>query len=116
MRLPLRVRTQAELVLAKYCREHIPPAMSDQVRLEYEVRGLTAILVERRPPWPSQTPDEEWLRIPIARLPYAVDSARRSLDWPDSDDRWHRYQFTGATTLAGLLREVDRDPTGIFWG
>src|SRR5438445_2923384 len=29
-----------------------------------------------------------------------VDSPRWTLDWPDSDDRWHRYQFTGAKTLA----------------
>ncbi|TMG63359.1 MAG: DUF3024 domain-containing protein [Chloroflexi bacterium] len=116
MRLPVRVRTQAEFVLAKFCREQIAPAVADQVRLEYEVHGLTAILVERRPPWPSQTPDEEWQRIPIARFRFTVDSARWTLDWPDRDDRWHRYEFTGAKTLAGLLREVDRDPTGIFWG
>ncbi len=116
MRLPVRVRTQAEFVLAKFCREHIPRAMSDQVRLEYEIHGLTAILVERRPAWPSQMLDPEWLRIPIARFRYSVDSSRWTLDWPDRDDRWHRYQFTGAKTLAGLLRAVDRDPTGIFWG
>ena len=60
MRLPVRVRTQAEFMLAKFCSEHIPPAMSNQVRLEYEVHGLTAMLVERRPTWPSQTLDEEW--------------------------------------------------------
>ena len=75
MRLPVRVRTQAEFVLAKFCCEQIAPAVADQVRLEYEVHGLTAILVERRPPWPSQTPDEEWQRIPIARFRFTVDSA-----------------------------------------
>jgi hypothetical protein len=76
MRLPVRVRTQAELALAKFCDEHIPPAREDQVRLEYEIHRLTAILVERRPPWPSQTPDDEWLRIPIARFRFTVDSER----------------------------------------
>ena len=116
MRLPVRVRRQAEFVLAKFCRERIPRAMSAQVRLEYDVHGLTAVLVARRPTWPSQTLDEEWLRIPIARFRYSVDPSRWTLDWPDSDDRWHRYQFTGAKTLAGLLRAVDSDPTGIFWG
>jgi len=93
MRLPVRVRTQAEFVLAKFCREQIAPSVADQVRLEYEVHGLTAILVERRPPWPSQTPDEEWQRIPIARFRFTVDSARWTLDWPDRDDRWHRCEI-----------------------
>lgn len=93
MRLPMRVRKQAEFALAKFCRERVPPAMSDQVRLEYEVHGLTAILIESRPPWPSQRPDKEWLRIPIARFRFTVDSGRWTLDWPDSDDRWHRYQW-----------------------
>jgi len=49
MRLPVRVRRQAEFVLAKFCRERIPRAMSAQVRLEYDVHGLTAVLVEPLP-------------------------------------------------------------------
>ena len=109
MRLPVRVRTQAEFVLAKFCREQIAPSVADQVRLEYEVHGLTAILVERRPPWPSQTPDEEWQRIPIARFRFTVDSARWTLDWPDRDDRWaslriHRCQNAGRPVARGGSR------------
>jgi Protein of unknown function (DUF3024) len=116
MRLPVRVRAHTELILARFCRERVPSAMSGQVRLEYEIHGHQVILVERRPPWQSQTPDEEWLRTPVARFRFVNDPAGWTLDWPDRDDKWHRYQFTSAKTLAGLLREVDRDPTGIFWG
>ncbi|HEY7139443.1 MAG TPA: DUF3024 domain-containing protein [Methylomirabilota bacterium] len=33
------------------------------------------------------------------------------------DRRWHAYQALPAgPSLALLLEEVDRDPTGIFWG
>ena len=53
---------------------------------------------------------------PDRSIPLYGRLCRWTLDWPDRDDRWHRYEFTGAKTLAGLLREVDRDPTGIFWG
>lgn len=116
MRLPVKERTQAEFALAKFCQQRITPAMRAQVRLEYAIRGLAAILVERRPPWPSPTPDEEWLRILVARFRFAAKTATWTLDWRDSDERWHPYAFTRAKTLVGLLREVDRDPTGIFWG
>src|SRR2546425_698822 len=53
MRLPVRVRTQAEFVLAKFCREQIAPAVADQVRLEYEVHGLTAIVCTKFHPLAS---------------------------------------------------------------
>ena len=90
--------------------------MVDQVRLEYEIHGITAFLFERRRPWPLQRSDEEWSKTAIARFRFAANSARWTLDWPDSNSRWHRYELTGAGTLDDLLSEVGRDPTGIFWG
>lgn len=48
MPLSARERSQAELALGKLCQKHVPPAMVGQVRLEYEIDGITAILFERR--------------------------------------------------------------------
>jgi len=47
MRLPVLVRRRAEITLARFCRDRVPSAKSDQVRLEYEIPAHTAILVER---------------------------------------------------------------------
>jgi len=39
------------------------------------------------------------------------------LYWADRNSRWHEYVEAGPTyELEDLLREVDEDPTGIFWG
>ena len=116
MPLSERVRSQAESTLAKFCQNHTPQAMVDQVRLEYEIHGFTAFLFERRRPWPLQRSNDEWSKNAVARFRFAANTAKWTLDWPDSNSRWHRYEFTSAATLAGLLREVDRDPTGIFLG
>jgi hypothetical protein len=40
-----------------------------------------------------------------------------TLYWRDSDGGWHVYRDIPPTaTIDDLLREVDRDPTAIFWG
>ena len=51
--------------------------------------------------------------------PASFERRRRewTLFWRDRNHRWHRYKYTAPTTeIARLLEEIDRDPTGIFWG
>lgn len=73
-------------------------------------------LIERRAPWrPEFGP--EWTRSPVARLRWSVRSRDWTLFWRDRNLRWHRYDYAAPTSdIATLLDEIDRDPTGIFWG
>jgi hypothetical protein len=117
MGLPELVRRQAERELAAYCEHRVPASVRDQVRLEYEFRGNSATIIERRVPWHPALEGESWTRMPIAQLRYDPERGRWTLFWPDRNTRWHEDDgVSPAKTLAPLLAEVDEDPTGIYWG
>jgi hypothetical protein len=100
----------------RWCEQRVPEHTRDQVRVDCEVgpRGLT--ILERRPPWNAGA-GADWSSLPVARLMYAKSSKLWSLHWRDRNLRFHRYdQLEPAATVAPLLAELDRDPTGIFWG
>lgn len=55
--------------------------------------------------------------MPIAQFRYDVGSDRWTLYWPDRNSRWHLDDNVDPSPdIATLLAEVDRDPTGIYWG
>ena len=72
--------------------------------------------MECRPPWrPEGGP--EWTRFPIARLRYTKANGRWSLFWRDRHLRFHAYdRLSPSVHVDDLLREIDADPTAIFWG
>ena len=73
-------------------------------------------VVECRPPWRADD-GSEWTRHPIARFRYTQSTGQWSLFWRDRNLRFHAYDLVSQTPrLEDLLREVDRDPTAIFWG
>jgi DUF3024 family protein len=116
MDLPWDVRTRAEIDLSQLCERRVPVQVRHQVRLDFEIRGVNATLVERRVPWRPRSSDEPWTRLAVARFRYDPVSGRWALDWPDRNGRWHAYDRKSTGTLGELLAEIDADPTAIFWG
>jgi hypothetical protein len=115
--LPELVRRHAEEDLEKYCAKRLPSRLYREVRLEYEVRGNSVTLVERRAPWNRAMEGQPWTRMPIAQFRYDVGSRRWTVYWPDRNTRWHVDDDVEPSPALGLLlAEVDRDPTGIYWG
>jgi len=101
---------------SRWCERRIPAQYRAGLRLELEVAGQAITIVERRPPW---RPDlhREWSRSPVARLRYNATTRRWTLYWRDRNQRFHRYDLHPLSArLEDLLAEIDRDPTGIFWG
>ncbi len=71
---------------------------------------------ERRAPWPEGS-RAEWTRFPIARLRYTSPAKTWSLYSRDRNLRFHAYDRAAPSpSVEELLNEIDRDPTGIFWG
>jgi Protein of unknown function (DUF3024) len=100
----------------RYCEERVPPNLADQVRIEVVVERGALIVVEQRPPWREDF-GPEWTTSTIARLRYVATKELWTLYCCDADGRWHRYPYIGATPkVEPLLAEIERDPTGIFWG
>lgn len=100
----------------RWCAAKVPEDALYQVRVECEVQPRYLTIVERRAPWrPELGP--EWTRLPVARLHYTKASCTWTLYWRDRNSKFHVYDLIRpADNIAELLAEIDRDPTGIFWG
>lgn len=99
-----------------FCEQRIPPHALHQVRLELVATRGSVTIVERRAPW-REGIRPEWTSHGVARLRYTAASSRWTLYWRDRNERWHVYDPIGPTPdIRALINEIDRDPTGIFWG
>lgn len=100
--------------IRKYCDARVPKRLRDELRVEVGVRGKSVTIYDCRPPWhPNLT---EWSRMPIAQLRYDPDTKRWTLYCSDRNSRWHPYYFIDPGSVDDLLKEIDEDPTCIFWG
>jgi hypothetical protein len=99
-----------------YCEQRNDPGTSDQLRVEAQVEPTAVTIVERRAPW---SPDlgQERTTVGVARLRYTATRREWTLQSSDSNGRWSRYDYINPVARVDvLLNEIDRDPTGIFWG
>jgi hypothetical protein len=69
-----------------------------------------------RAPWRDDY-GPDWTSFPIARLRYTATTNTWILYWRDRHLKFHRYDMIDPTPqIEDLLTEIDRDPSGIFWG
>jgi len=48
---------------------------------------------------------------------YDAKTGKWTLYCADRNDRWHKYpELPSTKNIDAILSEIDRDPTGIFWG
>ena len=100
-----------------FCETRTPEDLRDEIRLDVSRRGRSITIHESRPPWDPERIGPEWTSTSVAQLRYDGSAGSWSLYCSDSGGRWWKYDGIGpAATVGPLLREIDRDPTGIFWG
>jgi hypothetical protein len=103
-----------ETKLAKYCERRIPEHARSQVRIAFKLRGNTVTLSEERPLFADPS---TWVSVTVAQFRFDPAGNKWTLYCADRNSRWHQYEgMEPHGDLDKLLREVDRDPTGIFWG
>ncbi|MHB1050722.1 MAG: DUF3024 domain-containing protein [Bacteroidota bacterium] len=108
------VRHQADSIMTAYCGRRVPLEVRDQIRLHHEFRGDTVTLFEDRPGWKNP---ETWTHQPIAQFRFNSDDGQWTLYCADRNSRWHLYDLVQPTSnLEKLLKAVDEDQTGIFYG
>ena len=114
MALPNDIQRKVEDALREFCEMRIPEHVRDQIRLTFTIRGNTVLLSEERPRWNNPS---EWINIKIAQFRFDNLTNKWSLNCRDRNCKWHNYTLVRTTRdINALLIEVDRDPTGIFWG
>lgn len=114
MPLPELTKAAVSKKLSQFCNDRVPPHIRDKVRLDFEFRGNNVTLLEIRPVWndPSQ-----FTHMPVAQLRFENDDLKWTLYCCDRNSKWHIYKNVKATTnIDTLIKEIDADPTGIFWG
>ena len=114
MALSELIRKQVEKTLEPFCENRIPPHVRDKVRLKFSFRGESVSLFEERPYF--QDPSQ-WTSSPIAQFRFNSEDKTWSLYYPDRNSKWHSYERAKPSRqFTHLLRAVEHDPTGIFWG
>jgi hypothetical protein len=110
MALPEIEQERVDRLLGQLCEQRAVP---DQVTLHYDSRGGRVTLTESRPLFIDPA---VWNEIKIAQFEYSPESRNWTLYWYDRKNRRQPYP-TGRNrdTLEKLIREVNSDPTGIFW-
>ncbi len=114
MAIPELTRRRAEKLLQQLIERRISPRVRDQIRMSVETRGNNVTLLEHRPVW--RMPGK-WTDGKVAQFRYDLASERWTLYWSNRHGRWLRYPPKRPTAnIATLIREVDEDPAGAFWG
>jgi hypothetical protein len=114
MPLPPLVKQLIEKKLTAYCQRKIPAHLHNEIRLNFKFRGNTVTLYESRPAF--RMPDQ-WSEIPVAQFRYDPQDNLWTLYCADRNSRWHPdMEIDPVKDFDLLLQEVDRDPTGIYWG
>jgi hypothetical protein len=105
---------QAERLLRPFIVRCEQAGVGDQVRVGYRIERSSVVLFESRIHWKNRT---DWLEHRVAKFQFVATINRWRLFCQFSDLEWRGYApLPEAETLAELVREVDADPTGIFWG
>lgn len=101
-------------ILEKFCNKRIPAELKDQIKLEFDIRGNYVTLFERRRYFKDP---KQWTKGKIAQFRYDSNDNKWILYWWRHTGKWYKYKDINARNdLQDLVEEVDKDPTGIFWG
>jgi len=104
-------------LIEQYCAEASPAEFASEAKVECVVAGTTVTIVEASRLDAER--DEDWLRVPNARLTFADNGW--TLHCFDANSKQIRYDtwepdFVQPTTIDAVLAEIEADPTSIFWG
>jgi len=111
--LPEIDRRRVDKLLALFD-AHVPARARDKVRYGHSFRGNSVTLFERRPRYNDPS---VWGQLAVAQFRRNARTRLWSLYCRDRNERWHLYEGVAPTQkLSSLVVEVQRDPTGIFFG
>ncbi|MDO8686000.1 MAG: DUF3024 domain-containing protein [Clostridiales bacterium] len=103
-----------ETKLKEYCERRIPIDIRDQVKLIFKVMRDKVTLIETRPYFRDPS---IWTETPIAQFRFDNKTDKWKLYCMDGNSRWHLYDLIKPSVdFDDMLKALDNDRTGIFWG
>lgn len=112
--LPDIQRATIDALLGPMCQPHPDPHVASELRRGYRIDGTAVVLYESRP---SFLKPQVWQEHPIAKFQFSKSRGTWQLFCMFRDLKWRAYEpLRESLDLADLVREVQTDPTGIFWG
>ena len=115
MPLPAMVKAMVEKKVGEFCEKRVPKHVRHEVTVSYKIRGSGVIIYENRAPW-SKLAGDKWTSMEIAQLRYDEKSGKWTLYCYTRRGRQDYWDLEPNKRIEVLLREIDKDPTGIFWG
>jgi|SRR5262245_17185488 len=101
-------------LVGELCRRRIPDHVKNQIRLSYTISNNQVVIAEERP---FRGASSEWIVLEIAKLRYVRTRNEWELYWKRASEKWWRYQpHTNSKTLRAMIKEIDRDSDGCFFG
>ncbi len=115
MPLPAETKNMVAKKLDVFIEKKVPSHLADKIRLSYTFRSNSVTIWENRAPWTDRM--TEWTISAVAQLRYNPKAQTWMLHWRDRNRRWHEDEnLAPVRNLDLIFKELDRDPTGIYWG
>jgi hypothetical protein len=96
------------------CERRAPLDLKDRIRLRYEIKNHSVIILEARPDWRNPL---DWIESDVAKLRYVRASNKWCLYWKRASGKWWLYEPNSrSTTLTAMVNEIDTDSYGCFFG
>ncbi len=112
--MPSLQKQLAEKQIEYYCKTKVPKEIQNEIQLKYSVRGNSFILIESRP---KCNDDSVWIDMKIAKMTFDITSMKWKLYWSNQHQKFFCYdRLSPKNEIKDLLKEIDEDPTSIFWG
>ncbi|MFH0819790.1 MAG: DUF3024 domain-containing protein [bacterium] len=90
----------------------VPERVADKVKNVAEKVKGGYVLFETRPCWDSSP--GPWTKLPVAKIVFHKSTQIRKLYWMRASGKWELYgQYK---TLNRVLRTIEEDKHGCFWG
>ena len=114
MPLPEFTKKLIEVRLSKYCTNRISEDGRDNLRLIFNINENIVTLILTRPYFKDRS---KWAERSVAQIRFDNENKKWMLYFIDRNEGWHPYDLIEPSSdFEDLLKELDCDPTGIFWG
>ena len=105
---------QIHRMVGGLCEQRVPDHVKHEIRLSYSIANHEVVICEERPLLDQPS---EWIALEIAKLRYVRKSDEWQLYWKRASGKWWPYEpFTRSKTLAAMIKEIDLDSDGCFFG